>query len=837
MSITQNYQSSIDSKFITISVMNNKNTLEHAHQEIELIYIIKGKLLVKVNTKNIKMKSSDFLLINPNEFHSFLSENDNLFVVFHFNYFELSALLGQKNLIFSCNSVENTKVSDQEFRTVIEELLTVYLKQNGTSKIEFQGITLKLFSTLVLNYFKNKNPLEIKAPSNKGNNDRLSEIIGYIQTNYREPLTLDEVAGMHFISIPYMSTLFKKQTGKTFYQYLNEIRLAYAVNELISSKKPVTRIALDNGFPNLPSFNRVFNETYQMKPVEYRKQMSQKSEPNEEQSPETPNEEKLEVYSELRQYLTKTIANRNQTIPKVKTDIETQVINLERLDSFSKYWNKIINIGYATDILTSDMQEQISMMQNDIGFTYARFWGLFSDGMQIEDRSGDKITYNFSKANKLMDFLLKNKLKPFIELGPKHKLITKTTDETLIVHKVSERSLEEWVKISKAFLLNCVKRYGIEEVETWYFEIWRKHSIPVEPNYHVSEFVENIRRNQDPSQFEEYFKIFSAFKRTANEIIPLVKVGGCGLSMDLEGEKLDLFLQQWELEEIQPDFLSVYLFPNDFHKKIPIKNMHSANPSYIKNKLYQVRKAMKKAGFDDLELNVTEWNVSISNRNFLNDSSFKASYMVRSIIENLNENRVNMIGYWLCSDIFSDFRDSKYLLHGGAGLLTKSGIKKPSYYAFSLLKQLGERLVAKGENYIVTKKSGDQYQVLCFNYKHFNYSYHLHPEGSTALSEQYEIFENTEPLNLSLKIQGVTNGKYRVKELRVNRDHGSVLDEWLKLDEVADLKQDEVEHLKQICVPYLKVGYTFVDQNSIVLKEELQPHEIRIIILNMEYDE
>ncbi|MCM3440241.1 hypothetical protein AB3Z07_05760 [Metabacillus halosaccharovorans] len=50
-----------------------------------------------------------------------------------------------------------------------------------------------------------------------------------------------------------------------------------------------------------------------------------------------------------------------------------------------------MNIGYARDILYSDMQEEI-MLQSELDFTYARFWGLFGDDMHVEDRSGGTIT-------------------------------------------------------------------------------------------------------------------------------------------------------------------------------------------------------------------------------------------------------------------------------------------------------------------------------------------------------------------------------------------------------------------------------------------------------------
>ncbi|MEH7495665.1 GH39 family glycosyl hydrolase, partial [Neobacillus niacini] len=395
----------------------------------------------------------------------------------------------------------------------------------------------------------------------KGQNDRLTEIIDYIQSNYREPLSLEEVASIHYLSIPYLSKYFKKQTGKTFSQYLNEIRLAHAVNELVNSDKPITRIALDNGFPNLASFNRVFNENYQLKPVEYRKQMSGKTE-KKDSSNDTSNLETNEALTELRDYLKSTDEKSAHSIPESRSNGDTEIVKIGKTDAYIKYWNRLLNIGYAKDLLNSDMQEQITLLQSEIGFTYARFWGLFGDDMLLEDRSGGTVTYNFSNANKLLDFLIKNKLKPFIELGPKPKIIQKAIGETLVVQTISERTLSEWHNLVMAFLLQCIERYSIEEVETWYFEMWRPMDEFNSETQEEKEFLEKIKNNQiQEPKYSEFFKIFSEFKKTAKELVPGAKIGGCGLSMDLEGDKLDLLLEQWKQEEIQPDFLSIYLYP------------------------------------------------------------------------------------------------------------------------------------------------------------------------------------------------------------------------------------------------------------------------------------
>ncbi|MEH7418311.1 helix-turn-helix domain-containing protein [Neobacillus drentensis] len=835
MSGTHIFQSSIDSKLITVSVMNRKSNLEHAHRDIELIYMIKGQLQVKITNNIYHLNTSDFILVNSNEFHSFQSQKDNLFVVFHFNYSELSSLLIQRNLLFTCNSIAHPSPYDQKLRFVIEELLTIYMKQNNNVFVEFLEKALKFISILKVNCLK-KREIEIGNSTVISQNERLTDIIEYIHSNYRDQITLEEVARLHYISVPYLSKIFKKQTGKTVSQYLNEIRLAYAVNELENSNKPITRIALDNGFPYLAAFNRVFYEYYQLKPVEYRKKMTKLALKEEEETKEFNLKEKNEAFFELDRYLSSKATDRNQPLLETPDVVESQIIRIKNSEAFTKYWSKLINIGYAKDILNSDLQEQISLLQQEIGFTYARFWGLFGDDMHVEDRTSNTISYNFSNANKLLDFLIKNKLRPFIELGPKPKIISKTLDEIFIIETISERSLEDWKNLLKTFLLHCIERYGIEEVETWYFEIWSQHIDPFTDKQQDNIIFLNDIKYEEPSHFEGYFNIFKEFKTVIKDIVPLAKVGGCGLSMELAGNKLNSLLKQWKLEEVQPDFLSVYLYPIEIDKKknvIPKRNQQSANPSYIKHKLHEIRKSLKNIGYEGLELNVTEWNVTPVNRDYLHDTSFKASYIVKNIIENLHQHPVNMLGYWMGSDIFSDFRDSKDLLHGGAGLLTKSGIKKPSYHAFALLNQLGEILVAKGENYLVTKKTGDRYQVLYFNYKHFNYSYYLHPEGSTGITGQYDIFENNEPLNLSLELQGIANGKYRIKEHKLNRDHGSILDEWMKFGAVHDLKADEVEYLRQICVPYMKVENEIVENNSIILNARLNPHEVKLFELNL----
>lgn len=825
-----------NNKLVSISVRNKEEYLEEAKSDPSLIYVLKGNLQLTINNRVFQLGNSDFVLVQSNQTHSICSKEDCIYIFIRFNYSELNSLLANDNFLYECNSVEYKKSSDVDVRNLIEDLLFVYLNQSKFSQLDYLERCIKLISTIKKHYIVNANVSLLKQSTDKEKNKRVTEILSYVQQNFREQLTLEEVATLHLVSSPYLSKIFKKQTGKTFTQYIQEVRLAHAVNDLIYSNKTITRTALENGFPNLASFNRVFFEQYKVNPGQYIKEKRKELKEKEVFLRNDEKKEDLNALKDLRKYLSSTRSKQNQIL------VQSRISHTGEADTISKYWNRLLNIGYVKDFINSDMQEQIMLLKNELGFTYARFWGLFSNDMHVEDHSGENTVYNFTNINKLLDFLISNKIKPFIELGPKPKLISKSVEQVLIVQNNKDRSLEEWSKLIKAFLLHCVERYGIDEVMTWYFEVWSIH-MDLHINHHIQNKDTNLiiptRDKQYIQKLEEYFKVFTVLKKHINEFVPSAKVGGCGLGMT-DNQQLNLLLKQWKLQEVQPDFLSVYVYPIEDELVtggLPIKNKHSSNPNLLLNKLSIIRSILVKEGLEDLELNVTEWNISISNRDYLNDSCFKASYIVKNIIDNINENKVNMLGYWLSSDIFSDYRDSKLLLHGGAGLLTKSSIKKPSYYAFTFLNKLGDKLVAKGESYIITRKSRDRYQALLFNYKHFNDIYYLHPEASTAIDKQYDIFENTETIKLNLEVKGITNGKYRVKELIHNRQHGSILDNWLKFGIDVQLKQDEVEYLRQITVPYMKVNEIVVENNVVKINRDLEAHEIRLVELQFIFEQ
>lgn len=98
----------------------------------------------------------------------------------------------------------------------------------------------------------------------------VSALKNYVDLYYNQNLSLRTVSKLYYINNKYIGRLFKKQTGMTFHEYLNKVRLDNAVSLLLNSKNSIVNIALKSGFQNVTYFNRLFREKFNIPPVKFR---------------------------------------------------------------------------------------------------------------------------------------------------------------------------------------------------------------------------------------------------------------------------------------------------------------------------------------------------------------------------------------------------------------------------------------------------------------------------------------------------------------------------------------------------------------------------------------
>ena len=125
---------------------------------------------------------------------------------------------------------------------------------------------------------------DVSAPINEKSTNRIISIaLTYMNTNYQENITLEDMAALTYMNPSYFSTYFKRVTGKGFIDKLTEIRVSKAARLLQSDELKIVDICAEVGYKNLTHFYSVFKEYYNVTPAKYKKLYngSGKSERNE----------------------------------------------------------------------------------------------------------------------------------------------------------------------------------------------------------------------------------------------------------------------------------------------------------------------------------------------------------------------------------------------------------------------------------------------------------------------------------------------------------------------------------------------------------------------------
>ena len=104
--------------------------------------------------------------------------------------------------------------------------------------------------------------------------DKMQVVYDYIQKNYSEKITLEEISEVALMSPVSFSRFIKKRTNKTFVNYVNDIRIGYAARSLVEKDLSISEIAFRSGFNNIANFNRIFKSVKGVTPTKYREEFN-----------------------------------------------------------------------------------------------------------------------------------------------------------------------------------------------------------------------------------------------------------------------------------------------------------------------------------------------------------------------------------------------------------------------------------------------------------------------------------------------------------------------------------------------------------------------------------
>ncbi|ARV16517.1 AraC family transcriptional regulator [Polaribacter sp. SA4-12] len=253
----------------------------HHHRELELVLSIKGKGTRFVGDSILKFDEGDLVLIGKDLPHLWLNDDE---------YFEESSNLKAEAIAIhfreDCLGESFFKINEMK---VISDML-----DKSKYGIKFLNISaelvrkIKIISTLngvekiigmigILKDLAYCDTYELLASKgfinsfNKESHRNLDKAYEYIFNNFKTQMSLIDVAKIACMNPSSFSRLFKKVNGKSFSEYLNEVRIGYACKLLMEKDKNISKVCYESGFNNISNFNRRFKALMLMSPKVYTK--------------------------------------------------------------------------------------------------------------------------------------------------------------------------------------------------------------------------------------------------------------------------------------------------------------------------------------------------------------------------------------------------------------------------------------------------------------------------------------------------------------------------------------------------------------------------------------
>ena len=236
----------------------------------------------------------------------------------------------------------------------------------------------------------------------------------------------------------------------------------------------------------------------------------------------------------------------------------------------------------------------------------------------------------------------------------------------------------------------------------------------------------------------------------------------------------------------------------------------------------------------DLPIFVTEWNETVSDRNFINDTCYRGAYIVKSMID-IGED-VEAAGYFSGTDRRSEYFDSHMLLEGANGLLNRNGIMKPAGLALQMMNRLGKNRVAAGNHFLITTDRRNNYYIAAHNKRRLSYYYYKTQEDSIEKEKILKYYEDESYLEQNIELTDILNGDYQIRTLKVNEHKGSVMNIWKELGFSENLSEKDIQYIQKVCEPHLQLEKVTVKDNRIRLKLTMEPNEITLVELKWVFE-
>jgi AraC-like DNA-binding protein len=272
--------SSGDSFLVFDRVKDNFDFPVHYHPEFEINFILNGKGVKRVVGDNIEeIDEVELVLVGSNLYHGWELHNcknkqiREITIQFHNDLFHESLL--SRRIMSPIKDMFNRSNHGILFsKKTAEELSSRIIK---ISKLDGMDYFLEIVSILYdLANSRNQRLLSTFTVDHDTfeDYDKMKLVYEYVQKNFTEKITLEEVSSVASMTTVSFNRFIKKRTGKTFVNYINDIRIGYAARWLVEKDLSISEIAFKSGFNNLANFNRSFKTIKKCTPSQYKEDFS-----------------------------------------------------------------------------------------------------------------------------------------------------------------------------------------------------------------------------------------------------------------------------------------------------------------------------------------------------------------------------------------------------------------------------------------------------------------------------------------------------------------------------------------------------------------------------------
>ena len=521
------------------------------------------------------------------------------------------------------------------------------------------------------------------------------------------------------------------------------------------------------------------------------------------------------------------------------TTASAQTIDVKgNAEPFTHYWSVGVGAGRANEGLRAGWLEHLKLVKEHCGFQYVRMHGLFGDDMFVYFKKPDgKVVYNWQYIDEVYDRMLNLGVKPFVELSFFPKDIAAENSKTQMWYQnnvtVDRNNFGKWHDLIKAFTQHVVDRYGIDEVLTWYFEVWNEPNLNLNPK---AGFFDGTK--------SDYFRLYKESVNAIKSVDKRLKVGGPATSNFIaddrhQGEVMDHkksvfysqdvintkqwkgvwiedFLRYCEKENLPVDFISTHPYPTDYaldpdtgRSKDAIRYVHS-----LKDDITWLRRLIADSKYPNAEIHLTEWSTSPNSRDRMHDVLPPAAYILKTNLDCLG--MAHSLMYWTFTDVFEEKGGGESIFHGGFGMINFQGLVKPSFHAYRMLNQLGdEKLYYKDPLFVSRSSKTGKIAAIAFNYP-------AEYEEAIPSARNFSNYMEASSRKVDFTLKGLTpNSVFEIEIL--DKNHGNVYDDYVEIGAPHSPSHKEINYLQQAGWSTDKRIVKVSSDGTLTWKSELAP--------------